>query len=182
MEVSKLENNKLRTTAVRTKTKIQDVEIPTIIDSGASDSVMSDKLRRKLGIPIIESSNIKFTLANGNSTPALGKASIEVEFDDDIILPIKVNIVESTGEELLIGNDELLKRNAKIDYQSQKVTLKNKSKTVYIPMSCIKEESESEEESDEEYEKQDIREIFTSLGIEETEEKEKVLAIELERP
>ena len=78
--------------------------------------------------------------------------------------------------------DKLLKRNAKIDYQNQKVTLKNKSKTVYIPMSCIKEESESEKESDEEYEKQDIREIFTSLGIEETEEKEKVLAIELERP
>ena len=34
-------------------------------------------------------------------TPALGKASIKVEFDDDIILPIKVNIVKSTGEELL---------------------------------------------------------------------------------
>ena len=49
-------------------------------------------------------------------------------------------------------------------------------------MSYIKEESESEEESDEEYEKQDIREIFTSLGIEEAEEKEKVLTIELERP
>jgi gag-polyprotein putative aspartyl protease len=179
--VSRIENNNLRTTAVRTQTKIQNIEIPTIIDSGASDSVMSDKLRRKLGIPIIESSNIKFTLANGKSTPALGKSHIEVEFDDDIILPIKVNIVESTGEELLIGNDELLKRNAKIDYQNQKVTLKNKTKIVHIPMSCIKEESESEGESDEEYEKQDIREIFTSLGIEEDMEKEQVLATELER-
>ena len=132
---------------------------------------MSNKLRKQLEIPIEESSNMKFTLANGERTTALGKCRLEVEFDEEIILPIKVNIVESTEEELLIGNDELIKRNAKIDYQNRRLTIKNKNKQVHIPITCTKDETDSEEESDEEYEKQDIREVFTALEIEEDVEK-----------
>jgi len=132
---------------------------------------MTNPLRKKLDIPIDGSSNLKFTVADGRSTPALGKSKIRIEFiEDDLFVPVQVHIMESTNEELIIGNDVLKMRGAILDYTNDTLTLKSKNRRVKLPVNSLQEEV-IYEESDEEYERQPIGEIFTSLGVEDEEEK-----------
>ena len=64
---------------MRSEVIIKGKLVSIIIDSGASVSLISDKLRKELNIPIIEKSDIRFIMANGTRVASKGKIEIIIK-------------------------------------------------------------------------------------------------------
>ena len=92
---------------MKCKLSINGQEIETIIDSGAGLNVITNKLRKKLNIPIKNKSNERCILANGQSIASLGKTEVLMKVDEKLEIPIEVEVIDSNTEELIIGNDTL---------------------------------------------------------------------------
>src|SRR6266496_916435 len=91
-----------KTIAAKCNLIINGEEVKTIIDSGAAMNIITDTLRKKLGVIINRPSNTIFTMANGGKAPSLGRVEIIIE-DEEI--PIEVQVIDSRSEDLLLGNE-----------------------------------------------------------------------------
>ena len=184
---------------MRGKLEINGMIKEAIIDSGAATNVMTRKLMEEMELEIEEPSNFRCTLANGMKVASLGTTTMEIGINDVLVLPIKVNIIESEDKEIIIGNDTLRDMNARIDYENKILEIKiNDGKIKEIPVEYEKDikkgtkveiESESEEEIEPEYgeeyesenEYENQKEVYTVLkewsenGLSD-EEKQEVLA------
>ena len=160
---------------------INGKEIEVIIDSGAGPNVISNKLRKKLGIPIKDKSNERCILANGQSIASLGKTEILIEIDEELEIPIEVEVIDSKSEELIIGNDTLgAEWEANIDFKEKVLTIENDEEVIDIPIKYeiegdLEENETDEEESEEEfieydYEEGDKRILYTIVRDEENDE------------
>ena len=78
------EGEERKTITVRCNLSIRGKNIEVIVDSGAATNIITNKLRKKLGIKIEEPSKTIFTMANGKKTASLGKTRIEIEVEDKI--------------------------------------------------------------------------------------------------
>ena len=121
--INKIVNDKSQTTAMKTKVTINGIEIDAIIDSGAGPNVITNRLRQQLQIPIMTKSNERFILADGSGKASLGKTEIFIEIDEELEIPIEVEIIDSNTEELIIGNDALGRLKANIDYENELMTI-----------------------------------------------------------
>ncbi|GES79038.1 ribonuclease H-like domain-containing protein [Rhizophagus clarus] len=143
-----------RTQATRCDVLIEGKLVKALIDTGAGPSVMSNRLRKELEIPIKRKSNVIFKIANGNKTASLGIAEIEIELDEGLIIPMRVEIIDSSEKDLILGTD-LLKYGI-IDLKEGILTMRIDEEEYEIPISFrnknkeIKENSESENENNEE--------------------------------
>lgn len=170
--------------AMKTILNIKGEKVKAIIDTGAATSVITNKLRKELDIPIRKGSNIRFILADGNKIAALGKTEIRIQINNKE-LPIEVEIMDSKEKYIIIGNDILKKWNANIDFEEKILEITNNNEEILIPIEyeknkMIKSEiiesdtteytSESEEES--EYETTEEKEIHTIVESEENSENE----------
>jgi hypothetical protein len=202
-----MENNKNMTTSMNARINIEGQEIDVIIDSGAGPNVISNKLRKRLNIAIAEPSKERCTLANGETVASLGKAEVIMYIDDELEIPIIVEVIDSGKEEMIIGNDALGEWKTKIDYEKELVIIEYNEEQIEIPVKYIiernnnkyKNELEEEQEnveneeiefneeyeveSDYDYEEGDKRSLYTVIrGNEKIEEaKEIVLAQRRER-
>ncbi|RGB21600.1 hypothetical protein C1646_777654 [Rhizophagus diaphanus] len=79
------------TTAMKTQVTINNRDIETVIDSGAAISVITEKLRKELRIPITKKSDITCTLANGEKIASLGRIHTEIIIGG-MIAPITKNV------------------------------------------------------------------------------------------
>src|SRR6266511_417194 len=133
---------------------INGKEVKTLIDSGAAANIITNKLRKRLGIRIEKPSKTIFTIANGKKIPSLGETEITIEIDEEIEIPITVQVIDSIKEDLLLGTAFLVKTKGVIDFENGKLTLKYDGKQIEIPIYYIKErEDESSESEWEESEK-----------------------------
>jgi predicted aspartyl protease len=94
--------------AMKTILNVEGKEVKIIIDTGAATSVITNKLRKKLGKPIQKGSNVRFVLADGNKVAVLGKTEVEIQINNKKI-PIEVEIIDSKEKYIIIGNDILKK-------------------------------------------------------------------------
>jgi clan AA aspartic protease len=165
--------------AMKTILNVEGKEVKVIIDTGAATSVITNKLRRELNIPIQKESNVRFVLADGNKIAALGRTEVEIQINNEKI-PIEVEVMDSKEKYIIIGNDILKKWNANIDFEEKILEISNNDEEIIIPIEyeknkMIKSEiieddtsdeeteytSESEEES--EYERESKKEIHTII-------------------
>src|SRR5256886_17527672 len=109
--------------AVKSKIKINGQDTGAIIDTGAATSIISQKLQEDLGIEIEEGSKIIFTIANGKIVPSLGKVNVYLEIGQERI-PTKMEVLESSKRELILGTDLFVKLKGKIDLESKIATMK----------------------------------------------------------
>ena len=119
---------------MRSKVIVNGKLIPIIIDSGASVSLISDKLIRELNIPIIEKSNISFVMANGIRVASKGKVEIIMEINENTEIIIKVDVIESLEKELIIGNDILGEKKGIINYDKKILIIEENNKKIKIPI------------------------------------------------
>ena len=166
-------------TVIRCNVIIKDQTIPAIIDTGATSSVMSNKLRKRLDIPIRETGNISFKMANGTNTAALGQIKVNVEMGNGIVISTIMQITDNPKELLLIGMETIVENEINIDLKRKRLTIEINNEVLEIPIYYTKiedEEDESETESEyEEYEDMKELEMYTSykeLYYTETQEKE----------
>lgn len=145
-----------------------DKLVEVIIDSGAATSVISNKLRIKLELPIGESSKIILVLPDGKRVASLGKMEIVAQiFGKEI--SINAEVIDSSKEEFLIGNNTLQKYGGNIDYENKVTTMKIGDEEVNIPVEYeLSDESEDEDgfeddgkdEYDDQYEDEEVIELF----------------------
>ncbi|EXX53825.1 ribonuclease H-like domain-containing protein [Rhizophagus irregularis DAOM 181602=DAOM 197198] len=152
---------------MKTQFIINDKEIEVVIDSGAAISVITEKLRKELDIPIKGKSNITCTLADGGKIASLGKVNTEIKVYKELILPVTLDVIDSKQKEMIIGNDLLDKWNANINYKEKVLELENDEEIIDIPVWYIKQVEESEEsdyesESEEsDYEQEEGKKLYT---------------------
>ena len=147
---------------MRTELEVEDQLVSVIIDTGAAVSVITDKLRRKLNIPMYGKSKFRCTIANGQKIAALGKANITLRYKDELEILKEVEVIESKEEDLILGNDIWRLYDAKINFEDKTLVIKEQGEMITIPVRYEREEiCESEEsEDDEEYESNDEGEVF----------------------
>ena len=116
---------------------INGKEVKTLIDSGAAANIITNKLRKRLGIRIEKPSKTVFTIANGKKIPSLGETEIIIEIDEEIEIPITVQVIDSIKEDLLLGTAFLVKTKGVIDFENGKLTLKYDGEQIEIPIYII---------------------------------------------
>ena len=152
---------------MKTQFIINNKEIEVVIDSGAAISVMTEKLRKELSIPITEKSNITCTLADGGKIASLGKVNTEIEVYKELVIPVTLDVIDSKQREMIIGNDLLDEWNANINYKEKVLELENDKEVIDIPVWYIRRTEESEEsdyESESEksdYEQEEEKKLYT---------------------
>ena len=101
-EINRINRTRYELTPLKSKFKVNGKEIQVTIDTGATTSVIMDKLRRKLKLKIQKPSKEIFRIANGKLITLLGELEVRVEFEGEEVL-IKTQVIESREEVLLIG-------------------------------------------------------------------------------
>src|SRR6266540_2564989 len=102
--------------------KLKNQEINVIINTGASTNIITKTLLDKLNIKIEESSNKIFTSANGKDIIALGKVKLNFEIQEKK-LPIKLQVIESKEEKVLIGMKWLKRMKAELNLENDTVKI-----------------------------------------------------------
>jgi hypothetical protein len=141
--------------AVKCNLTIEGERIKTIIDSGASTNIITDGLRKRLNLTINEPSTTIFKMVNSKGTPSLGKTTIKITIKD-IMIPVKAQVVDTQEEELILGNEILVKLKGTIDYEKKTLTVKQNNTTIEIPIIYTRDEEQ-------EYEEMEEQEAYSSL-------------------
>ncbi|CAB4420776.1 unnamed protein product [Rhizophagus irregularis] len=126
------QEGKKLTTALKINITIGDTDLKAIVDTGAAISVITNTLRKRLGTPISETSNIRCTIANGNKIASLGRTEIDIEVQEWII-PAIMEVIDSEENELIIGNDILKEWNANINFEDKTLILQDGEEIIEIP-------------------------------------------------
>jgi gag-polyprotein putative aspartyl protease len=171
------------TTAMKTRLIINEQEINAIIDSGAGPNVITDKLRQRLKIPIMTKSNERFILADGSGRASLGRTEIIIEIDEELEIPIEVEVIDSNTEELIVGNDALGKLKANIDYEKESMTIEYNDEIIemeigynYGEINKIDENEWEDDDNEYDYEEGDIRNLYSVIRENKNNPKATVLA------
>src|SRR5260364_235263 len=98
-------NNSHKTVAMRCHVRIKGNPVVAILDSGAAVSIITKKLMDKIGLEIDQPSRTVVVTANGNRTKALGIVTNVKITIQDLIIPIRLQVIESQEETLLLGTD-----------------------------------------------------------------------------
>ncbi|KAG9287847.1 hypothetical protein G9A89_017442 [Geosiphon pyriformis] len=95
--------------------KVDDYSIKLILDSGLAGSIITKQLMDQLDCQVDHTASTRIIIADKVTKTSIGKIDdfpIEV---NDIIVPIKVLVMEATQYQALIGNDWLSKTNVTLD-------------------------------------------------------------------
>jgi predicted aspartyl protease len=106
--------------------------IRALVDTGAGPSVITNKLRKELKIPIIRKSHISLAIADGKSIASLGIAEIEIGIDEEIGIILEFEVIESEKKELILGTDLL--RYGIIDMKEGLLTIEWEDEIYEIPI------------------------------------------------
>jgi len=141
---------------------IKGEPLKAIIDTGASVSVISNKLRKELEIPVERKSKEVLVAANGEKIVVIEETTIEIEIGERMMF-IEVRVVESRDDILIIGMNTLEKLEAKINIEKSLISGIIKGEEIIISIEFKKEqnferkiyeEEKHEEENEEEYEEE----------------------------
>ena len=70
--------------ALKSNVIVNGREIKALIDTGAAGNIITNKLRKRLGIKIEKPSKTVFMIANGKKIPSLGETEITIEMEEEI--------------------------------------------------------------------------------------------------
>ncbi len=158
-EMGKLDthNDDLHYTSTRCIANIDGKDVNAIIDSGAAVCAITQKLLEDLDMDIEEKSNINVRTADGKTHRSLGKIRNKFFLLEGIKTQATLEVIESKDDKLIILGTNWNKDNrAKIDFDNETLTFEaynGQSNTIPIEFMY------KEQDSDEEYEDEDLREV-----------------------
>ncbi|KAG9288251.1 hypothetical protein G9A89_021282 [Geosiphon pyriformis] len=110
-------------TAIYTDAKVDGHSIKLILDSGSAGSIITRQLMDQLSHQVDCTASTRIITANRATKTPIGKINdfpIEV---NDIIIPIKILVMEATQYQALVGNYWLSKTNIILDWNTQELQL-----------------------------------------------------------
>ena len=129
-----LENN-YKIIPLYEKFKIKSQKVNIIINTDALTNIITKILLEKLNIKIEKSSNKIFTLANRKDIIALEKVKLNFKIQKKKLL-IKLQVIESKEEKILIGMKWLKKVKVEINLENDTVKIIKWKTLIIIPISC----------------------------------------------
>lgn len=124
-------------TAVYSRFIIDNVEIKTLVDCGASKTCASKALMDSLGYRIDGPSNSVFTLGNGNKHASMGVIYDVPIKAAGIIIPCTVEVLAVMPIPLIIGTNWLHRANAIINFPKKIMTITYKRKSAVVLIDYI---------------------------------------------
>jgi Aspartyl protease len=164
-QINNIENNKINKTNImstRCKVRIGEQEIWAIPDTGAATCIITKSLIKDLGLKIIDASNARFNVANGQTVAALGKVMVEMEIEGKKIKE-EMDVIDSKRKDLILGTELLAKTQGEIDYENRELRMNIGSKRISTPIYFLRQEKEvdSEEETDDDnYEEIENKDLY----------------------
>jgi len=146
------------TTAARCQVKVDEESLSAVIDSVAATSIITKKLMKRLGYSIDRKSKLIIITANGEQVHSLGEIEALPLTIGKMTIETPVQVLDSTDEVFILGNDWLKRMNAVLDWKQGKLSVTGKTTTVTVPVICTKrkpigiESAESEESTESESE------------------------------
>ena len=136
-----------------------------IVDSGAATNIITKGLLEKLGMKITESSNAVFSNVNGKKVPSLGKVDIKIKIKDTEI-PMKVQVIDSTKRDLILGTEILAEVKGKINFEKNELKIEYNGKEIRTPIFYNRKKLEVQEYQDfedefEEFEEEELEMMKT---------------------
>jgi Aspartyl protease len=150
-QINNIENNKINKTNImstRCKVKIGKQEIWAIPDTGAATCIITKSLIKDLGLRIIDASNARFNIANGQSVAALGKVMVEMEIEGKKIKE-EMDVIDSKRKDLILGTELLAKTQGEIDYENRELRMNIGNKRISTPIYFLRQEKEEDSEEEE---------------------------------
>ena len=160
-----------RTTAAKCYVRIKGNPVAAVLDSGAAVSIITEKLRRQLGLRTETPSNIIVITANGTKQRALGEIHSVGIAVKNLLIPMKLRVIDSTESNLLLGTDFFEKTQAQWDFKTCNIKLRYEGQEVDVETTHsdhINTNQISNNEYDDEYE--DDNDIQNDLEYELEEE------------
>ncbi|OBZ81549.1 hypothetical protein A0J61_10404 [Choanephora cucurbitarum] len=102
------------TTGTHCTLQSNEQEILALLDVGASRSITSDALVKRLGYQIDAPSNVVFTIGNGEDYGSLGMVYDVLIHLGSLIIPINLEVLPSPSYDLVIGNNWFKKSKATV--------------------------------------------------------------------
>ncbi|KAM0673686.1 hypothetical protein GVAV_002774 [Gurleya vavrai] len=116
---------------ITVKLKIENIDVNSIIDTGACLTIISESLADKLKQPILFDHRTALTMANNHVTFSSGMIkSLPIMFED-VVFPIDALVLKDAAQDLLIGSDWLLKYKTIINLESGIISVPIEDK-IYI--------------------------------------------------
>src|SRR5438445_3322435 len=141
--------------SVRCKVEIKGNVMEAIVDSGAATNIITKRILEKLGMKITESSNAVFSNVNRKKVPSLGKVYIKIKIEN-IEIPMKVQVIDSTKRDLILGTEILAEVKGKINFEKNELKIEYNGKEIRTPIFYNRKKTKIQEEeykeNEEEYE------------------------------
>src|ERR1041384_3154218 len=94
-----------------------------VLDSGAAASIITDRLRKKLKLKIDGPSKTVIIIANGDRQRALGEIKSVGIAIQNLLIPMRLQVIDSADETLLLGTDFFDKTEAQWDFRTSSINL-----------------------------------------------------------
>src|SRR5688572_10146102 len=112
-----------RTTAVKCYVRIGKNPVVAVLDSGAAVSIITNKLRKKLELTINGLSKVVVITANGVKQRVFGQIDYVPIGIQNLLVPMKLQVIESSEETLLLGTDFFEKTQAQWNFADKTLGL-----------------------------------------------------------
>ncbi|GET54020.1 hypothetical protein GLOIN_2v1765994 [Rhizophagus irregularis DAOM 181602=DAOM 197198] len=107
-----------------------------MFDTGAAVNVITSQIMDEMDLRIEEPSTVRCVMINEDKVASRGTTTIYIQFGDKEI-PIKVEVIDSGKNEIVLGNGVLDMFKANIDYTDKTIILKMDNETMDVPVKYI---------------------------------------------
>ncbi|GET65667.1 hypothetical protein PTSG_12973 [Rhizophagus irregularis DAOM 181602=DAOM 197198] len=104
-----------------------------MFDTGAAVSVITSQIMDEMDLKIEEPSTVRCVMINEDKLASRGTTTIYIQFGDKEI-PIKVEVIDSGKNEIVLGNGVLDMFKANIDYTDKTIIIRMNDETMDIPV------------------------------------------------
>ncbi|GBC20547.2 enzymatic polyprotein, putative [Rhizophagus irregularis DAOM 181602=DAOM 197198] len=104
-----------------------------MFDTGAAVNVITSQIMDEMDLKIEESSTVRCVMINEDKLASRGTTTIYIQFGDKEI-PIKVEVIDSGKNEIVLGNGVLDMFKANIDYTDKTIIIRMNDETMDIPV------------------------------------------------
>ncbi|PKY36811.1 hypothetical protein RhiirB3_460322 [Rhizophagus irregularis] len=107
-----------------------------MFDTGAAVNVITSQIMDEMDLRIEEPSTVRCVMINEDKVASRGTTTIYIQFGDKEV-PIKVEVIDSGKNEIVLGNGVLDMFKANIDYTDKTIILRMDDETMDVPVKYI---------------------------------------------
>jgi hypothetical protein len=146
--------------------------VVVILDSGVAVSIITNRLRKELGLSIDGPSKAVMVIANGTKQRALGQINSVPVAIQTLLVPMKFQVIDSSENTLLLGTDFFEKTQAQWDFVNKTLRLTYNNEQTIVQTTHTHNDPlylDSDEEKDDEKVQQELEyELESDLDENET--------------